>query len=317
MTTHETTSHPAFADVAVPGVMISNAWPQSRRENGATLEATRRVREQYPFFEAFQTVDIPFAGERQAFRKLIGDQGHPHTYTLTRVFAEGDLNLSSLDPDLRRKTWETVIKEMDDAAEAGAQSVTVVSGTRPEDPARRSEALAGLEQSMEQICLAASRRQEMGVVIEPLDYFAHKKATLGSTGEAIEICRRLAGSGLQLVLCIDTAHLILNREDVVGAVEKARPHMVDFHFCNAVTDTSEPLFGDRHLPFGAPGEVDVDVIAGIMAAFGRSGFLSGENRPRIFCEVMTPDDWDPMATVAHCQDTLEQAWAKATQSEPS
>ena len=86
MKTPETLPHPDFAGVAVPGVMISNAWPQSRLENGATLEATRRVREQHPFFEAFQTVDIPFAEERRAFRKLIGDQGHPHTYTLTRVF---------------------------------------------------------------------------------------------------------------------------------------------------------------------------------------------------------------------------------------
>ncbi len=315
MNTPETLPHPDFASVAVPGVMISNAWPQSRLENGATLEATRRVREQHPFFEAFQTVDIPYAEERRAFRKLIGDQGHPHTYTLTRVFAEGDLNLSSLDPDLRKKTWETVIKEMDHAAEAGAQSVTVVSGTQPDDPALRSKALEGLEESMEQICLAASHRGDMGVVIEPLDYFAHKKATLGSTGEAIEICRRLAGSDLQLVLCIDTAHLILNREDVVAAVEKARPYMVDFHFCNAVTNTDHPLFGDRHLPFGAPGEVDVAVISGIMAAFRQSGFLSPENRPRIFCEVMTLGETDPMATVAHCHDSLEQAWAKAAEAE--
>jgi len=313
----EATMYSNFAGYAVPGVMISNAWPQSRLENGATLEATRRVREQHPFFEAFQTVDIPYAEERQEFRKLIGDQGHPHTYTLTRVFAEGNLNLSSLDPNLRKKTWETVIEKMDDAAEAGAESVTVVSGNQPGDPALRSQALEGLEESMEQLCLAASRRGDLGVVIEPLDYFAHKKATLGSTDEAVEICRRLDGSGLKLSLCIDTAHLILNREDVVEAVEKARPHMVDFHFCNAVTDTDHSLFGDRHLPFGAPGEVDVGVIAEIMTAFRRSGFLSAENRPRIFCEVMTQDGMEPMGTVAHCQESLEQAWAKAARSELS
>jgi sugar phosphate isomerase/epimerase len=189
-----------------------------------------------------------------------------------------------------------------------------VSGNQPEDPALRSKALEGLEEAMEQVCLAASRRGDMGVVIEPLDYFAHKKATLGSTDEAIEICRRLDGSGLKLSLCIDTAHLILNREDVVKAVEKARPHMVDFHFCNAVTDTNHDLFGDRHLPFGAPGEVDVDVIAGIMTAFSKSGFLSSGHRPRIFCEVMTQEGMEPMGTVAHCQDSLEQAWNKVVES---
>ena len=118
--------------------------------------------------------------------------------------------------------------------------------------------------------------------------------------------------GLTLKLCIDTAHLILNREDVVAAVQAARPWMSDFHFCNAVPDTAEPLFGDRHLPFGPPGVVDVGVIAGIMKAFAASGYLSSANRPRIFCEVMTQEGGEPEATVAHCQDALEKAWAQAT-----
>ena len=300
-----------FAAVATPGVMISNAWPQSRLEEGATLAATRRVLERHPFFEAFQTVDIPYSGERRAFRKLIGDQGHSHTYTLTRIFAEQNLNPSSLDADIRRKTWEAVIRQMDDAAEAGAQSVTVVSGSRPDDPSERMGALAGLEETMTKICEAAARRGDLFVVIEPLDYEAHKRATLGSTEEALELCRRLAGADLRLKLCIDTAHLILNREDVVGAVEKARPQMVDFHFCNAVTDRAHSLFGDRHLPFGEPGVVDVNRIAELMNAFARSGFLSEVNRPRVFCEVMTPEDWEPMRVVAHCEESLEGAWAMA------
>ena len=103
----------------------------------------------------------------------------------------------------------------------------------------------------------------MGVVIEPLDYFAHKKATLGSTDEAIEICRRLAGSDLDA----DALHRYRPsdpepRRRGGGRSPKPDRGWSDFHFCNAVTDTRNPLFGDRHLPFGAPGVVDVDVIAG-------------------------------------------------------
>ena len=308
------TAQTGFAAVATPGVMISNAWPQSRLEEGATVAAARAVLEHHPFFEAFQTVDIPYAQERREFRKLIGDRGHPHTYTLTRIFAEGDLSLSSLDDAVRRRTWETVIRTMDDAVEAGAQSITVVSGSRPEDRGARLEALACLEESMGRICEAAADRGDLGVVIEPLDYEAHKRATLGSTGEAVELCRRLAGSGLQLKLCIDTAHLILNREAVPVAVGKARQCMVDFHFCNAVTDLEHPLFGDRHLPFGPPGVVDESQVAEWMAELARSGFLSETARPRVFCEVMTPDWMEPMEVVAHCENTLEQAWARVCQS---
>jgi sugar phosphate isomerase/epimerase len=203
---------------------------------------------------------------------------------------------------------------MDDAAESGAQSITVVSGSRPEDPSARLEALGGLEETMTKIGEAASRRGDLGIVIEPLDYEAHKRATLGSTDEAMELCRRLESAGLELNLCIDTAHLILNEEDVAEAVEKARPRMVDFHFCNAVTDRSHSLFGDRHLPFGSPGVVDVERIAGLMTAFARSGFMSKTGRPRIFCEVMTQDDWAPMQVVAHCEEILEKAWDQASQT---
>ena len=308
------TAQTGFAEVATPGVMISNAWPQSRLEEGATVAAAREVLEHHPFFEAFQTVDIPYAAERRAFRRLIGDQGHAHTYTLTRIFAEGNLSLSSLDEAIRRRSWETVIRTMDDAVEAGAESITVVSGSRPEDPGARLEALACLEESMAKICEAVADRGDLEVVIEPLDYDAHKRATLGSTGEAVELCRRLAGSGLRLKLCIDTAHLILNREDIPAAVEKARSCIVDFHFCNAVTEREHPFFGDRHLPFGPPGVVDEKQVAEWMAALARSGFLSETARPRVFCEVMTPDWMQPMEVVAHCENMLEQAWARVCQS---
>jgi len=142
--------------VARPGVMISNAWPQSRRTEGATLRAIEEVLENYPDFEAYQTVDVPFAAERRAIRRLLGNQGHPHTYTLTRIFAEQKASLSSLDPDNRRRAVTAVIPQLDDALEIGADRIFVVSGARPTDPNRREEALAVLGDSLGQLAHAAS-----------------------------------------------------------------------------------------------------------------------------------------------------------------
>ncbi len=79
-------AHPEFADVLAE---VRRIDLQTRRlVNGATLEATRWVREAHPFFDAFQTVDIPYAEERQAFRRLIGDQG-PQGY-LSQLLARAD-----------------------------------------------------------------------------------------------------------------------------------------------------------------------------------------------------------------------------------
>lgn len=87
-----------FRQVAQPGVVISNAWPQSRTTEGATLRAIEEILARFPFFEAYQTVDIPFLAERRAIRGLLGGRNRPHTYSLTRVLGEKKLSLSALDP---------------------------------------------------------------------------------------------------------------------------------------------------------------------------------------------------------------------------
>ena len=60
-----------LAEMAQPGAVISNAWPQSRSQEGATLRAIEQVLETFPLFEAFQTIDVPYAGERRAIRARV------------------------------------------------------------------------------------------------------------------------------------------------------------------------------------------------------------------------------------------------------
>src|SRR5438874_984402 len=112
--------------VAQPGIMISQAWPHSRGERGATVRAMQQVLAHTQFFEAVQTVDIPFADERREFKKIVRDAGRPHTYALTRVLGENKLNLSALEPDLRQRSWEMVIQRFEEAIEAGAGTICLI-----------------------------------------------------------------------------------------------------------------------------------------------------------------------------------------------
>jgi sugar phosphate isomerase/epimerase len=300
----------SFTQVAQPGVVISNAWPQSRGTEGATLRAIEEVLAAHPFFEAFQTVDIPYPAERRQIRHLLGDQGRPHTYTLTRVLGEQKLSLSSLDPINRQRAVDTVITQFDHAAEAGAKTVAVISGARPADPHQRTEALKALEESLSCLASVITRYAGMELLIEPLDYEADKCNTLGSTPEAVTICRRLAARQLRLVLCLDTAHLILNNEDTVSAVAQAREFITEFHFCNPVTNRSSTVYGDRHIPFGPPGVVGIEEITQFMAGLHRDGYLAPAVRPRVYCEVMQAAPMTPLDVVRHCEDSLLTAWAR-------
>lgn len=299
-----------FADVATPGVIVSNAWPDSRETEGATARAIEEVVENHPFFEAFQTVDIPSRAERLRVQDLLKNSGRPHTYTLTRVFAEHKANLSSLDAAERRRATDLFIRCMDDACECGATAVCMVSGARPAEPSARGEALRGFEESMARVCEAAKSRGVL-VEIEPLDYEVHKRGTLGTTDEAVAMCERLVSSELRMGLCIDTAHLILNGEDVIESVAKARPHISALHFCNPVTDRGHPQFGDNHIPFGPPGVVDLKKITGWMRSLSVDGFLTTESRPPVFCEVWRPGNMTSMEVVASCEQILREAWSLA------
>lgn len=300
----------SFSQVAQPGVVISNAWPQSRGTEGATLRAIEEVLAAHPFFEAFQTVDVPYPAERRQIRRLLGDRGRPHTYTLTRVLGEQKVSLSSLDPVNRQRAVDTVITQFEHAAEAGANTVAVISGPRPAESQLRGLALAALEESLAQLASAVRRYPGMELLIEPLDYEADKRNTLGSTPEAVAICRRLAARQLRLALCLDTAHLILNNEDTVAAVAQARDFITEFHFCNPVTNRSSAVYGDRHIPFGPPGVVGIEEITRFMAGLHREGYLVPALRPRVYCEVMQAAPMTPLDVVRHCEDSLLAAWAK-------
>jgi sugar phosphate isomerase/epimerase len=297
---------PSLYDVTTPGILISNAWPTSRERQGETLAAIETVL-QNGFFRAFQTVEIPYASERKAIASLLGGEGMPLTYCLTRVLNENGANLSDLDQNRRKQSYELAIRCLDQAREAGAKAVSVISGPAPSDPSRRLEAVKVLGDSLIHICRAAQAEPALRVIVEPLDVEAHKRCSLGLTTEALELCEAAAQEKLDLKLCIDTAHMILNGEEPMDSLALVQEFVVEFHFCNAVLDTSHPLFGDHHLPFGPPGIVDFVTMGQYMKGSVELGFY-GENKPGIFCEVLRHDPHDSLWVMKHCQEALEAAW---------
>jgi len=299
-----------LSDVARPGILISNTWPTSRERPGDTLAAIETVL-RHGFFEAFQTVEIPDRAERRAIADLLREEGDPLTYCLTRVLNEAGLNLSDLDEGNRRRSVERAIRGLDEAREAGASRVSVISGPRPTDPARRAEAIERLGESLIAICRAAQAEPALALIVEPLDWNAHKKCSLGLTAEAVALCQAAAreARSVALWLCSDTAHTLLNGEDLLASLALAQPYLAEYHYCNCVLDPAHPLYGDWHLPFGLPGVVDIAAIARLMQESVEIGFFGSEPKPAIFCEVLKRAQDEPLQVMQHCQAALQKAWA--------
>lgn len=296
-----------LTQIANPGVMLSQVWPQSREKEGETLRALEVVLK-LGFFKALQTVEIPFARERKEFASVLHNSGIPLTYCLARIINENRLNLSDIDSVNRLRSCDMVVECIEQACEAGAGSITLISGPAPMDERGRIAALDLLAESLCRICDEASSNR-LKVIIEPLDYFAHKKNTLGATREAVEVCRKVKAFGRELFLCIDTAHAFLNGEDPAGAVKLAADYAPEFHLCNCVTDSMHKLYGDFHIPFGKPGILGVREIAEIMGELLDFGYFSETKKPGIFCEVLKQPGEDSETLMKYCKDSMESAWS--------
>jgi len=290
----------AMTRVFRPGVMISQTWPTACDSDGATLDAFVQVIED-GFFQAVQTVHVSSPAERHRIADLLRQTGLHYTYSLARLQNKQGLNLSSLNHSDRLKSVRVVAALLDDAREAGASSVCLVSGPRPlGGEAERVTGLESLQDSMQHIAEAAMVSPQVELLIEPLDYFADKKHTLGTVREGLELCTSVNLQDQNLGLCVDTAHMLLNGErfdDRPGnnldqpVVAAGKPDLLlqfvrEFHLCNAVTEAHHPFFGDRHLRFGTPGSLGEDDLTAALTDIIHLRGAGTEPVLRVYCEVL-------------------------------
>lgn len=298
-----------LADVATPGVMISQIAPHARETEGATRAVVETAMQQ-DWVRAIQTVEIVSSRERRAVADIVRAKGLRYTYCLARVQNDRGLNLSDIEGQ-RRANAQAIIGHLEEAVEAGADSVQLVSGPRPQQEALRPQALAALATSLAEIAEAAAHIGALRIGIEPLDFFAHKRHSLGSSAEAAAICAQLRRQGQRVELCLDTAHMLLNGESPAAALALCRPFVFELHLCNCVTEPGHPLYGDRHLPFGAPGRIDAVAAAALLAAAVADGFLNDRDRPTLQCEVLNTRGERPEVMIAEARRFLYATWALA------
>lgn len=295
-------------EITKPGIMLSQVHPTARDHEGETLRSLEMALEK-DFFEAYQTVEVNSSTERKQIAKIISEQKLSLTCSLSRVQIDNDFNLSSLDENLRQKSVEQLKPFFDNVREEGAKYVQVLSGPRPDDKKLRHAALEQLKISLIELCEITSEKPALKIIIEPLDFDVHKKGTLGSTHEAVELLKSVRKLYQNITLCLDTSHMILNGENSIESLQLAVDFADEFHFCNCVTDADHPLYGDYHIPFGSPGRIDIEDIARIMIASTEIGYYNTKRRPAIFCEVFNKSD-DINKAINYVYNSMLDAWNK-------
>lgn len=273
------------------GIMISQIEPESRKLEGETLKVIEKATAD-AFFQTLQTVEIPYPRERKEAARVINERSLELTYCLARVLNEAGGNLSSLDDSVREHSVNTVLSELDAAKEAGAARLVVISGSAPKEADRREEALKALYASLVTLAREMTKREApFPVVIEPLDAFAHKKNTLGLVREAVDLVKGVNSEvgHDRYSLCLDTAHMLLNGEDIYNYSGIERGIVSEFHFCNPVLQKNNVHYGDNHILFGEPGALDGKDVPAIYKSL-KAGLDTEEMG--IFFEIKQPAGWN-------------------------
>lgn len=302
----------SFQDVALPGAIVTQLFPNAHLSVGGVTRALETIAAE-EYFGASLIPPVSDAGERAAVAEFTAEVRLRPTYCLIPIMGDLGLSLSALDEGARAQAVDSVRRLADDAREAGAPRIMVGSGPAPASAADRQAALTALRTSFEE--LAPVVAPDLTIVIEPLDVLIHKKQTLGYTSEAVEFSKAVAKTGDIMTLCLDTAHITLNDEDVDEAIAAGEPYSSVLHFCNAIQVQGHPMYGDHHPALGAPGYLDVPEIARIMVGAVRSGLLAEGRNTEVCVEEFNydVDDWDAGIRIMRAGRTaLEDAWGIAS-----
>lgn len=250
-----------------PALLVSESFFPLLEDEPRLMDTIERVVE-----SGFYTrLEISAMKTPQGQRRL-GQIAQRHHLNITQWITNDlnalQLNPSTVDANLRRRTIETMEQLVEVAAASGADRVAFISCKDP-GPALRSEAAKGLTEVM---CTVADKARRCGgitLLLEPLDRGAHKDNFIGPTPEAVDLLRQVHRSCQNVLLSWDSAHVALNRENVLESLALAMPYVGQVHLANAVLDREASEFGDWHMAMGEPGFLTADVAYDIARCAAR------------------------------------------------
>ena len=217
---------------------------------------------------------------------------------------------AAFDDEKRNYTWNVYCDELARAKMIGATKVITNSG--PNNLENREKAFDVLGDFYVEICRTVP---EMLVLIEPTDWDMSKKKLIGSSAEAVEICRRVAARGCpNMASMIDMCHIPLMHETLAQAMKNTGDHLGHIHFGNCILkDRTNPYFGDKHVPLCiAGGEYSVDDVAELFRLGLNSGYFSKEKRGSASIEMRVLNGEKPAAALDRYYDMIVDGWKKAT-----
>lgn len=300
----------ALTNTLYPSAHIAELFFPLTHDENAVAQVLRRIGE-LNYYRGFETGIIHQPVIAKGVREIAEQHDLKVTQWLTFELLKDQLNLSSLDSSLREKSIKRACELVHLAAECGTSKLSLVSGGDPGD-ARREEAKKGFAEALVRIGDTVRQYPDMLIQVEPLDRFAHKCQLIGPTDETVSWMTQLRADCPRLYLAWDSAHVALNRENLVESLTLAAPLMSQMHLANAILEPKTPGYGDYHMKFGEPGFLTASVAAELVKT-ALALPLAPELGPiSIAVEMRTGEQDDLWDNERQCRDFLQAALAEGS-----
>ncbi len=204
----------------------------------------------YDFYHGVE-MGVFFDKENQrTIRRILEEENWCGATYSTPYMNEHGYSLSSLDPELRKKSLEFALGLLGPAADMGLTYIGLPSGDDVA-PEKREEAKKVLADSFHRAAQAAAG-YGISILLEPLDRYAHKKKLLGPMEETCEWFASVQKEDPNVYIHWDSAHEKLGGIDLFRSMDLCEAYMQRIHLCDCIDDPSHPCFGDLHMDVGQP-----------------------------------------------------------------
>lgn len=206
---------------------------------------------------------------------ILRGSGKQINYNIGDRFGEALIFPASCDIAARRYAIDVLRREIGFAMESGAKKI--IFGSGPDSPDDREDAKKRFAEVIFTVFEDVPR--EVTLCLEPTDRDMDKYFLFGPADETADFIRQMRRYGMEnLGMLLDMAHIPLMRETMESAVHIADDTIAHIHLGNnIVRNTKNPLYGDRHVPFGYPeSEYEEKDVARFLSLLNENGYLKKE-----------------------------------------
>ena len=201
--------------------------------------------------------------------RILRGSGKQIHYNIGDRHGEAPVLPASANPAEQERAYAWLMREIGYAVEAGATKIILASG--PDLPEDHAPGLARFGALLERI---ASQLPDNAVLsLEPADPDMDKHFLLGFLSEAVSFIEDFRKRFPRVGLLLDFCHVPLMHETPESALRAAGHILNHVHLGNCILrDPRDPLYGDRHVPWGWPNsefsEADAKNHIRLLKAFG-------------------------------------------------